>query len=81
MSDAVLLHDVEHRRFVPQINVLKHIAGMTAHGSKLARCGVGQAVQVDEPLDVRLINECWTTFEPMNPAPRSQKLHGKRRRC
>ena len=58
VGDAVLLDHAQHRGLVAQVHVFEHVLRMFLHALKIGRMArIGQAIQIDEPCDLRLVND------------------------
>ena len=58
MGDLVLLDHLQHSGFVAEINFFKSVLRAFAHARQVCQMtGIGQAIEVDQLRNLRLIND------------------------
>ena len=58
VGNGVAFHDFQHGRFVAKIDLFERVLGMFGYSLQIGLVtGVGQAIQINEPIDLGLIND------------------------
>jgi O-phosphoseryl-tRNA(Cys) synthetase len=70
MGDAVLAEDGQNLFLFAEIYFFKSIAGVVCDPAQIGQVtGVGQAIEVDQALQLRVIDEVLNEVKAIKPAP------------
>ncbi len=83
VGDGVLLDDAQHGVFVAQIHLFKNVFRVSGNLFQIFQMpGVGQAIQIDQPLDFRPVDDMMDQVGADKASAASdEQFHGLSRTC